>query len=57
MSYLPEIKAQDTKTIIGIDVGIRGIFRVVNFRVYPSTLVIWVINLTRLPLALQRRTR
>lgn len=52
-AYLPEVEADDPEAVVGIEVGVRGVLRVVNLRVHPFALVVGVVNLSGSPLALR----
>lgn len=50
--YLPKIKSNGTNVVIFVQVGIWGVFWVINFRVDPFSFIIRVINLLWFPFSL-----
>ncbi len=55
-SYLPEIQPKDSNVVEFVDLGIRSVFRVVDFRMHPDTFVVGVVDLFGSPLTLQHDT-
>lgn len=53
-SNLPEIQPKDSNAVEFVDLGIRSVFRVVDFRMHPDALVVRVVDLFGFPLTLHR---
>lgn len=53
-SYLPEIQPNDSNVVEFVDLSIRSVFRVVDFRMHPEALVVRVVNLFGFPLTLHQ---